>query len=92
LKVVHWECDTVIGATHKQAIVTVAKRKSGYAALAKVSNKTSHLVGSAFIQALKTFKANIKTLTYNKGKKFSGHARIDEALGGTGYFARPFAS
>jgi len=24
----HWECDTVIGANHKQAIVTVVERKS----------------------------------------------------------------
>ena len=31
-------------------------------------------------------------LTYDNGKEFSGHARIDEALGSTGYFARPFAS
>jgi IS30 family transposase len=37
----HWECDTVIGANHKQAIVTVVERKSGYAVMAKVSNKNS---------------------------------------------------
>nr|WP_232726008.1 hypothetical protein [Polynucleobacter brandtiae] len=27
----HWEGDTVIGAAHKQAIVTLVERKSGYA-------------------------------------------------------------
>ena len=31
-------------------------------------------------------------VTYDNGKEFSGHARIDEALGSTGYFAGPFAS
>ena len=49
-------------------------------------------MGSATIQALKPFDARAKTLTYDNGKEFSGHATIDEALGSTGYFARPFAS
>ena len=40
----HWEGDIVIGAAHKQAIVTLVERKSGYALIAKVSNKTSDLV------------------------------------------------
>ena len=43
----HWEFDTVIGAHHQQAIVTVVKRKGGYAVMAKVSNKTAALVGQA---------------------------------------------
>jgi IS30 family transposase len=92
LQVGHWECETVIGAAHKQAIVTVVERKSGYAVIAKGSNKTSDLVGSAIIQALKPFEARVKTLTYDNGKKFCGHAQIDQALGSTGYFARPFGS
>jgi len=29
----HWECDTVIGASHKGAVVTMVERKSGYAVL-----------------------------------------------------------
>jgi len=58
----------------------------------KVSNKTSDLVGSAIIQALKPFEARVNTLTYDNGKEFCGHALIDEALKSTGYFARPFAS
>ena len=56
--------------------------------MAKVSNNTSDLVGSAIIQALKSFEARVKTLAYDNGKEFSGYAR----MGSTGYFARPFAS
>ena len=70
----------------------MVERKSGYAVIAKGSNKTSDLVGSAIIQALKPFEARVKTLTYDNGKKFCGHAQIDQALGSTGYFARPFGS
>lgn len=88
----HWECDTVIGANHKQAIVTVVERKSGYAVIAKVSNKTADLVGAAIISMLQPFEARVKTLTYDNGKEFCGHAKIDDALNSTGYFARAFAS
>lgn len=88
----HWECDTVIGANHRGAIVTVVERKSGYAVIAKVSNKTADLVGAAIISMLKPFEARVKTLTYDNGKEFCGHAKIDDALNSTGYFARPFAS
>jgi IS30 family transposase len=88
----HWEGDTVIGANHKQAIVTVVERKSGYAVIAKVENKTADLVSAAIVNRLKPFGAKVKTLTFDNGKEFCGHGKIDEALGSTSYFARPFAS
>jgi len=40
----HWEGDTLIGKSHKQAIISLVERKSGYAVLAKVKNKTADLV------------------------------------------------
>ena len=83
---------SLIGANHKQAIVTVVERKSGYAVMAKVSNKTADLVGQAIIKALTPFEVRVKTLTYDNGKEFCGHALVHEALNSTGYFARPFAS
>jgi hypothetical protein len=48
----HWECDTVIGASHKGAVVTMVERKSGYAVMAKVEKKTSELVSSAIVDKL----------------------------------------
>ena len=88
----HWECDTVIGASHKGAVVTMVERKSGYAVMAKVSNKTSAAVGSAIVGELQPLAARVKTLTFDNGKEFAGHAHIDEKLQSTAYFARPFAS
>ena len=49
----HWEGDTLIGKGHKQAIVSLVERKSGYAVLKKVTKKTSELVSSAIIKGLK---------------------------------------
>ena len=88
----HWECDTVMGANHKGAVVTMVERKSGYAVMAKVSNKTSELVSSAIVNKLKPLAARVKTLTFDNGKEFAGHGQIDEQLQSTAYFARPFAS
>jgi IS30 family transposase len=88
----HWEGDTVIGAAHKQAIVTLVERKSGYAVLAKVKNKTSDLVSSAIITQLNPVAPLVKTLTFDNGKEFAEHRRIDTALQSTTYFADPFAS
>ncbi len=88
----HWECDTVIGASHKGAVVTMVERKSGYAVMAKVEKKTSELVSSAIVDKLQPLAARVKTLTFDNGKEFAGHAQIDQQLQSTAYFARPFAS
>lgn len=73
----HRECDTVICANHKQAIVTVVERKSGYAVIAKVENKTAALVCAAIVNRLKPFVTKVNTLTFDNGKEFSAHAKID---------------
>ena len=88
----HWEGDTVIGAAYKQAVVTLVERKSGYALIAKVSNKTSDLVSQAIITKLNAVTPLVKTLTFDNGKEFAEHSRIDAALNSTTYFADPFAS
>jgi IS30 family transposase len=88
----HWECDTVIGASHKGAVVTMVERKSGYAVMTKVEKKTSELVSSAIVDKLQPLAARVKTLTFDNGKEFAGHAQIDQQLQSTAYFARPFAS
>ena len=49
----HLESDTIVGANYKQAIMSQVERKTGYAFLAKVSQKTSALVCSSIIRRLK---------------------------------------
>ena len=88
----HWEGDTLIGKSHKHAIVSLVERKSGYAVLAKVENKTADLVSTAIIKRLKPISGRVQTLTYDNGKEFANHASIDKALGSTTYFADPYSS
>ena len=82
----------MIGKRHKQAIVSLVERKSGYAVLAKVTNKTASLVSNAIIDRLKPLAGHVKTLTYDNGNEFADHATIDQALGSIAYFADPYSS
>ena len=88
----HWEADTVIGAGHQHAIVTLVERKSGFAVMAKVDRKTSEQVSAAVIDRLLPVAGRVKTITFDNGKEFAGHKLIDQSLGSTAYFADPFAS
>ena len=88
----HWEGDTVIGAGHSQAIVTLVERKSGYAKLIKVANKTAQLVSQAIEHAFKPVSARVKTLTVDNGKEFAYHQKVDQVLGIQTYFADPYCS
>ncbi len=87
-----WEGDTVIGAGHQQAIVSLVERKSGLAVLAKVSHKTAELVSRAVIDRLTPLREQVQTITFDNGKEFAHHHVIDRALSSTTYFADPFAS
>jgi IS30 family transposase len=86
----HWEGDTVIGAAHKQAIVILDERNSGFAVLAKVSNKSADMVGRAIEAKLKPLSSRVKTLTVDNGKEFADHQAIDQTLGIQTYFADPY--
>jgi len=49
----HCECDTVMVAKLKGAVVTMVERKSGCAVIAEVSKKASELVSSVIMSNLK---------------------------------------
>jgi IS30 family transposase len=48
-----WEIDTIIGANHKQAIVSIVERVSKMTVLKKIANKTAELVTNATISGLR---------------------------------------
>jgi IS30 family transposase len=92
LEIGHWEGDTVIGAGHKQAIVTLVERKSGFARIVKVTKKSAEQVSNAMVQSLQPIAELVKTITLDNGKEFTDHQRVDREIGSTIYFADPFAS
>jgi len=87
-----WEADLVIGAGHRQALVTLNERKSRYALIAHVPDKTADVVSNAMISMLTPIKACVHTLTTDNGREFAGHERIARTLDADFYFAHPYAS
>lgn len=76
LRLGDWEGDTIIGAGHKQAIVSVVERKTQFTLLKKVEKKTSNNVTSALIELMEPLNNARHTLTVDNGKEFAETLRI----------------
>lgn len=87
-----WEADLVIGAKHRQALVTLNERISRYALIAHIPTKSAQNVSDATISLLTPFSASVHTLTSDNGKEFAQHERIAEKLDADFFFAHPYAS
>jgi IS30 family transposase len=87
-----WEADTVIGANHKGAIVTLVDRCSKKTLLKKVPNKTKEVVTKAIIDLLLPYKDKVHTITFDNGGEFADHKIIAKTLDAQCYFATPYAS
>ncbi len=60
--------NTVIGVAHKQAIVTLVERKSGFAILTKVSKKSADSVDRDIEAKLKALKSRLKMLRWTMAR------------------------
>lgn len=88
----HWEADTVISKDHKGVLVTLVERKSGFALIKLLPNKSAQAVSAAMIELLEPFKQMVSTITCDNGTEFARHEAVDAALGCTTYFADPYCS
>jgi IS30 family transposase len=86
------EADLIMGADHKGAILSLVDRHSKYTKLHILSGKTKLEVTAAIIKVLRRSKHCLKTITYDNGKEFAGHAEIAKKLGVDCYFATPYCS
>lgn len=87
-----WEADLMIGAGHKQALVTLNERQSRYALISHVDRKESATVASSIISLLTPFKGVVHTITTDNGKEFASHELIASEIGADYFFAHPYAS
>jgi len=87
-----WEGDTIIGAKHRHALVSIVERRTQFLVLRKVRRKSASDVSTAMIKGMALLGRVAKTITVDNGKEFAGHAVVDKALGTTTYFANPYAS
>lgn len=95
----HWEADTVesgrIDHQRKSSycFVTLAERKSRYYIAILVPARKSEHVTPAIINALKGFDTDlVKTITFDRGKEFSGYEEIARELKCDVYFCDPYCA
>ena len=88
----HWEGDTIIGAHHQGAIVTLVERKTRQGFCCHVSRRTKERVAAGIIAMLEGFAHTVKTMTFDNGGEFADHDDIAAALQCKTYFARPYQS
>jgi IS30 family transposase len=72
--------------------MTLVDRCSKLSIIQKIGEKTMKNVNNAATNRLKKLKKPVKTITFDNGKKFSGHGEIARKLGAKIYFARPYKS
>lgn len=87
-----WEGDTIIGARHQGAILSMTERKSKLIRLRKLGGKTARELRQESIKLLRPLKALVHTITLDNGKEFCEHQAIATALQARIYFAHPYAS
>lgn len=85
-----WEADLMSGANHKGFLVTLVERKSGLVRVGHVLRKESSLVKAELIRLLRGYK--VKTITFDNGKEFAEHYKINRELGCKSYFCHPYSS
>jgi IS30 family transposase len=86
-----WEVDTMIGKSHRGALLTLSERKSRFTLLRQVSRKSADLVANAMIDLL-NWVSHVNTITADNGKEFADHLLISQTLSADFFFAHPFAS
>jgi IS30 family transposase len=87
-----WEVDTIIGKGHHQAIITLIERKSRFALLRKVEQRTAGQVSNALIDLLQPVADRLHTITADNGKEFAEHERVARELQVDFFFAHPNAA
>jgi len=92
LRIGDFEADLMVGRKHQGFIVTLVDRKSRYLYLGWVKNKTAQGVADEIVRLLEKNAPLVRTITYDNGKEFSWHFKVNEALQCQSFFARPYHS
>ena len=86
------EVDTMVGAKHRGAIVTIVDRRSKLVRLCLIKYKTAAATADALITALAPIKRHLHTITSDNGAEFADHEEVSAALGVGFFFADPYCS
>lgn len=85
-----WEGDTVEGSRHQGYLLTLVERRSRYLVSKHLAHKDAKTTSEAMICSLDGHE--VKTVTLDNGKEFSGHKEVSSGLDAYIYFADPYSS
>jgi IS30 family transposase len=89
----HWEGDLIVGKGQDGFILTLVERTSRLLHAIKVQTRNAATVCRAVIEALLDRPTSwVRTITFDNGSEFAGHADITHELGTPVYFADPYAA
>jgi transposase, IS30 family len=87
-----WEADTIIGAGHRGALLSLVERHSKYTLIAPLPSKHAAHVTQAIITLLTQSNLPVHTITFDNGKEFAQHQTIENTLQTKCFFAKPYHS
>ncbi len=88
----HWEIDTVVGKGAPDCVTTLVERKTGYALIGKLSDRTMFSTSQRTKMLLRRVPEQVKTITADNGTEFHDYESVEEATGVKFYFATPYHS
>ena len=79
-----------VEVNQRLVFATLAERKTRYYIAIKIQNKTAEEMTKAIIAALSELPDEaVKSITCDRGTKFAGRQKVEEALNCDVYFCRP---
>ncbi|MCR5487455.1 MAG: IS30 family transposase [Lachnospiraceae bacterium] len=91
----HWEGDTVYsgsGTGSKTCLLVLTERKTRFEIIQKIKDRSADSVINAFKKISKTYKVDIKTITFDNGSEFSDWRKIEKLINCKIYFCHPYRS
>lgn len=87
-----FEGDTIVGVSHRGAIVSLVDRKTKLTKLRLISGAKADETAQALIDMLKPINKHVCTITTDNGKEFSRHEVVAIELNAKFFFANPYHS
>lgn len=86
----HWEVDTVVGVGAPDCVATLVERKTGFAMLGKLRNRTSQGMTRRLRRLIRRAPRAFNTLTADNGTEFHDYQALEATTGVRVYFATPY--
>ena len=92
----HFEADSVESCRKRgkkgSCLTVLVDRATRYTLIRKTASLTSELTAKSIIEVMKPYQNTIKSITYDNGKEFTKHEKINKILKTKSYFCKPYHS